>query len=131
MRLRERVTGDSPLSADLIDWEVAQADPYGDVWLAAVIGDDWALYPPGVYDAAGNDPLAKVAPAYVRFNEVGRWRRPRLRRVRRWLVPWVELVSGARVVDTVEGLAWYGPEYDQSRHVIYLRVAAPPDPPLV
>ncbi len=123
MRLRERIAGENPLSADLIDWEVGQADPHGDVWLAAVIGDDWALYPPGYYDTCSNDPLARVTPGYVRFNEVARWRRPRLRRVRRWLVPWVELVSHGQVVDAIEGLAWYGPEYDQSRYVIYLRVA--------
>jgi hypothetical protein len=52
-------------------------------------------------------------------------RRPKLWRVRRWLIPWVETMADRHVVALVEGWGWHGPEYDQARYVIYLRIGEP------
>jgi hypothetical protein len=111
-------------NADLMEWEFEHSQHLGHVWLAAAMGQDWALYEPGTvsYASNHNDPLRNVTPGWVIYNSVGR-RRPRLRRERRRLVPWVEAASGGLVVECAEGLGWYGLGYARSRYVVYLRVA--------
>jgi hypothetical protein len=111
-------------TADLIEWQLEHSQPYGQVWMAAVMGCDWALYEPGAvgYAGGGVDPLRRATPGWVLYNSVGRGRL-RMRRERRRLTPWVEAASGGTVVDCVDGLSWYGERYDWSRRVIYLRIA--------
>jgi hypothetical protein len=119
-KARTAATGDG-LTADLLDWEFEHAEAGGDVWMLAAVGRDWALYGPGGVNHASNDPLWGVTPWRVRYNEVGR-RQPRLRRLRRWLVPWVEEVTLGAVQECAEGLSWYGPRFSWARYVVYLRV---------
>jgi hypothetical protein len=106
----------------LVDWERAHADPAGDVWATSWGGDAWYLYPPGS-PKDGPYPYEGVAEADRCADWNGDEERSRGEDLP-WAQAWVERVSGRRVVDAVNGFAWYGPDHAASDYIIYVRVAS-------
>ncbi|SBW17218.1 hypothetical protein FDG2_0113 [Candidatus Protofrankia californiensis] len=111
---------------DLGLWHTAHADPHGLVWaVTPPCGRGrWALYPPGA-PTGGAYPYKDVAPASTHptagFGGDHDWLA--LADVEAWMRPWVERVSGGRVLAMVEGWgATYGPRNSLREYVIYARV---------
>lgn len=98
---------------NLDDWDAACTDPESGVWrITPPCGHDtWDLWAPGTpTDELGFivgmpaakfsalDGPGKQSPVYRPWGN-----NERLSEIRRWAVPWIEWVSGGKVVDIVEG----------------------------
>ncbi len=125
--LRRRIWP-GPDGVDLTDWHPAHHDPAGNVWAIIPPGGYgyWTLFAPG----SGTDgpfPYEGVTPAAILpATGPGEYDAELcLADVDAWLGPWVEQVTGARVLEMAEGLsAPYGPDGDLYEYVIYARVVA-------
>ncbi|WP_163552030.1 hypothetical protein [Candidatus Frankia alpina] len=125
--IRRRI-GAGPVGIDLSDWHPRHRVPAGDVWaVTPPCGyGHWTLFAPG--SRSGPWPYEGITPAATRpATEPGEYHvQLCLDDVAAWLGPWVEQVTGTRVVEMVEGLsAPYGPAGDLYEYVIYVRVVAP------
>ncbi len=108
--------------APLDGWAAWHTDPDAGVWsLTPPCGHGWwRLWAPGSPDPDVDFPYEDREP-YARHP--ARDGADDLPAIYGWLVPWVEQVTGGRVVDLVQG--WsppYGPARDLREYVIYARV---------
>ena len=105
----------------LAAWEADHADPYGSTWcVMPPEGEGWSMYGPGSRIPNHPWPYHGVAPAATSDRDDDRevW----LRDVEPWMRPWIEQISGGRVVDIVEGLTFFGPNAQVISYAIYARV---------
>ncbi len=112
--------------ADLTGWHPAHRDPAGDVWaVTPPCGSGmWTLFAPGS-PVDGPYPYDRVTPAGFHATDGPDDDRLSLADVEAWMRPWIEQVTGARVVQMAEGWSTpYGSDGDHQEYVIYARVEA-------
>jgi hypothetical protein len=117
-----------PAWPDLAAWHPRHRDTAGGVWaVRPPCGyGTWSLYGPGaaidpVTRFLVEDPAARH-PATSEYG--GDSDRTTLADVRWWMRPWIERVSGGRVVEMVEGWSEpYGEHREWQEYVIYAAVA--------
>lgn len=109
---------------ELDDWSHQHNNPNSGVWaVTPPCGyGHWDLFAPGATQDGDRfytgDPFAQHA---AREDENGNDGLPE---IRKWLLPWVETVSGGVVTDVVEGwCAPYGPDLSCREYAIYLQVS--------
>lgn len=116
---------------DLPGWDAAHAAPESGVWcIHPPCGyPTWKLYPPGTGLNAEGFVVGPPSAEFDALDGPGRERATdpcrRLADIEAWVVPWIEQVSGGRVVEIVEGWTSYGPERELREWAVYARVALP------
>ena len=108
----------------LDEWGARHADPDSGLWaLTPSCGSGyWELWAPGSADPDVDFPYADAEPHALHQAREGENGEDDLAATSGWLVSWLERVTGARVIDLVEGWsAPYGPVRDRE-YVIYARV---------
>ena len=110
----------------LDEWCACHADPDSGLWaLTPPCGYGWwSLWAPGSADPDADFPYTEDAGPYARHPaREGENGEDDLAAIGGWLGPWIEEVTGARVVDLVEGwCAPYGPARTLREYVIYAQV---------
>jgi len=109
----------------LDEWCARHADPDSGLWaLTPPCGYGWwSLWAPGSADPTADYPYEHVEPFALHPAREGENGEDDLTAISGWLTPWLEEVTGGRVVDLVEGwCAPYGPARDCREYVIYAQV---------
>jgi hypothetical protein len=123
--------------AVLTEWDLLHSDPGSGVWRL----DPPCGYPHWLLHAPGSDPLGpdgfNHAEPTARFDALdGPGQelpddspRQSLVEIEMWARPWIEQVSGGRVVQMVEGWTSYGPQRELHQYAVFARVDATRTPP--
>ena len=109
----------------LDEWCARHAEPDSGLWaLTPPCGHGWwSLWAPGSADPDADYPYEHVEPFALHPAREGENGEDDLTAISGWLTPWIEDVTGGRVVDLVEGwCAPYGPARDCREYVIYAQV---------
>lgn len=115
---------------DLTEWDRLHADPGSGIWrISPPCGYEWTLRAPGTggLDEHGfmtGQPTATRQPVGEAYDPLMDGDEPQTEeQLRAWVVPWIEQVSGGRVVEFVQGWgAPYGPERNLYEWAAFARV---------
>jgi hypothetical protein len=120
---------DRQRNTPLPQWQAEHADPTSGVWMISPPRGypQWNLYAPGA-GALGADGMPTAEPTDLFSSLDGPGTEdpeedPQpLDQMATWARPWIERVSGGRVVEMVEGIASFGPGGRCCDHAVFARV---------